>query len=236
MAKDTNRRTGRKEPLSKERVFATAIDLADAEGVAALTMRGLAKRLGVEAMSLYHHVADKEEILDGMVEAVFAEMKLPDGTDWKTAMRARCSLLRETLLRHPWSVSLLDSRRNPGPATLTHQDWVLGTLYAAGFSVPLGAHAAAMLDAYVYGFAVQEVALPFSTAEEVPEVMDDLAALMQPHAYPNLVRMAADYVMQPGYAFANEFPFGLELILDGLERARDGESGGDPASGSADRA
>lgn len=226
MAKESVKRTGRKQPLSTERVFASAVELADVEGVEALTMRALARRLGVEAMSLYHHVADKEAILDGMVEAVFAEMKLPDrpqddGTGWKEAIRQRCVILRDTLLRHPWSVSLLDSRRNPGPATLGHQDWVLGTLYAAGFSVALAANAAATLDAYVYGFAVQEVALPFDTAGgDMDEVMDDLAAFTTSETYPNLARMAGEYVMQPGYAFANEFPIGLELILAGYERAR----------------
>lgn len=223
MAKETRKKGSRKQPLSSDRVFRTAIELADAEGTQALTMRKLAQKLGVEAMSLYHHVADKEAILDGMVEAVFAEIELPEGLCWKEAMRERCNRLRETLLRHPWSVALLDSRRNPGAATLHHQDWMLGTLYAAGFSVPLAANVAATVDAYVYGFAVQEVALPFDTGgDDMDEVMEDLASLITPETYPNIVRMAGEYVMQPGYAFANEFPIGLELILDGYERARDG--------------
>lgn len=223
MAKETRRRTGRKQPLSAERVFATAIELADAEGVEALTMRALAKRLGVEAMSLYHHVADKEAILDGMVEAVFGEIALPDGFGWKEAMRARCNLLRETLLRHPWAASLLDSRRSPGPATLRHLDWVLGSLRDGGFSVEMAAHGIALLDSYVYGFVIQEIALPINDGEPTEEVAAEMAAAMPADLFPNLMEMAQEVAMQPGYAFAREFPFGLELILDGLDRAQKAE-------------
>lgn len=205
--------------LTKERVFETAVRLADEDGVEALTMRKLAKKLGVEAMSLYHHVADKEAILDGMVEFVFAEVELPDGGDWRSAMRERASALRDVLIRHSWSVSLLDSRRNPGEATLRHQDWVLGSLYDGGFSVALAAHAAALLDSYVYGFAVQEVSLPFDTSEELEELVGEMLERMPADLYPNLTVMARDHVMKPGYAFANEFEFGLDLILDGLDKA-----------------
>lgn len=206
--------------LTRERVFETAVRLADESGVEALTMRKLAQKLGVEAMSLYHHVADKEAILDGMVEAVFAEIALPEGLDWRSAMSARAEALRAALVRHSWSVFLLDSRRNPGEATLTHQDWMLGTLYEGGFSVPLAAHAVALLDSYIYGFAVQEVSLPFDTSEMVEEVVSEMLAQMSTDTYPNLTIMARDYAMKPGYAFANEFAFGLELILDGLDKAR----------------
>ncbi len=219
MAKETAKKRTRKRPLTRERVFEAAIALADAEGAEALTMRKLAQKLGVEAMSLYHHVADKEAILDGMVEAVFAEIELPVDLGWKDAMRERCGRLRAALLRHPWAVSLLDARVNPGPATLGHQEWVFGTLYANGFSVPLAATAAATLDAYVYGFAIQELALPFDTSEELAEALGDPLEMMPADAYPSLARMVGEYASKPGYAFSKEFPRGLELILDGFERA-----------------
>lgn len=206
--------------LTKERVFETAVDLADEDGVEALTMRKLARELGVEAMSLYHHVADKEAILDGMVECVFREIELSEGLEWKSAMRARAGGLRDVLVKHRWAVSLLDSRRNPGEATLKHQDWVLGCLYDAGFSVALAASAAATLDSYIYGFAMQEVSLPFNTPEEVEEVVTAMLEHLPAEIYPNLTRMARDHVMKPGYSFAKEFSFGLELTLDGLDRAR----------------
>ncbi len=220
-------KSGKKRaPLSKERVFETAVRLADEEGVEALTMRKLAQKLGVEAMSLYHHVADKEAILDGMVEAVFGEMELPQESGWKPAMRARCNLLRETLLRHPWAASLLDSRRSPGPATLSHLDWVLGSLRDGGFSVDMAAHGIALLDSYVYGFVIQEIALPINDGEPTEEMAAEMAAAMPANMFPNLMEMAQEVAMQPGYAFAREFPFGLELILDGLDRARKTEAKG----------
>ena len=212
--------------LTQERLFKTAVRLADEEGVEALTMRKLAQKLGVEAMSLYHHVADKEAILDGMIELVFAEITLPAGLGWRRSMEERAEGLRAALLRHPWAVPLLDSRRNSGPATLKHQDWVLGSLYEDGFSAPLAAHAAAILDSYIYGFVIQEIALPFDTDEELEEIVAAMLENLPAEIYPNLTRMARDYVMQPGYAFGNEFPFGLELILDGLAKALKDEARG----------
>lgn len=220
-------KTGKKRaPLSKERVFETAVRLADEEGVAALTMRKLAQKLGVEAMSLYHHVADKEEILDGMVEAVFGEIALPEGLDWRSAMRERADGLREALVRHPWAASLLDSRRNAGPATLRHHDWVLGSLRGGGFSNAMAAHAQALLDSYIYGFAIQEVSLPFDSTESVEEMAGAMLEAVPADVYPNLTEMARDYFAKPDYAFAKEFAFGLELILDGLDRARKAEAKG----------
>lgn len=209
-------------PLNKERVMGTAVLLADEKGVAALSMRKLAEKLGVEAMSLYYHVANKEEILDGMVDVVFSEIDLPtEEKDWKTAMRLRAASAREALLRHPWAIGLMESRRRPGPATFRHHDAVLGMLRKAGFSLEMTAHAYSAIDTYIYGFALQELSLPFDTTK-VP--VEELAAFFQhmpEGAYPHLTEFALGHVMQPGYAYANEFLYGLDLILDGLERSRE---------------
>src|SRR5690606_27134361 len=140
-------------PLTRDRVMEAAVAVADEGGVAAVTMRKVAERLGVEAMSLYYHVSGKDEILDGIVDRVFSEIELPgDGAGWKAAMRRRACSAREVLARHPWALGLMESRRNPGPATLRHHDRVLGILRGSGFSVELAAHAFSAIDAYVYGF------------------------------------------------------------------------------------
>ncbi len=208
-------------PVTRERALAAAMELADAHGLAELSMRRLAGVLGVEAMSLYHHVPNKDAILDGMVDLVFSEIELPPETaDWKSALRRRTESVREVLLRHPWALRILESRRAPGPATLAHHDAVLGCMRRAGFSVELCAHAYAVLDSYVFGFVHTELALPFKGAEQTQEVVGEIFAGLPEGAFPYLVELATAQVMRPGYAYANEFPFGLELVLDGLERAR----------------
>jgi len=216
-------KAGTDEPrgsLNKERVFRVAVEFADEKGVASLSMRKLAKRLGVEAMSLYHHVANKDEVLDGMVDLVFSEIELPAVTaEWRSAMRQRATSARAALLRHPWAVGLLDSRANPGAATLQHHDAVLGNLRAAGFSVALAAHAFSLLDSYIYGFVLQESNLPFGTSEELEDVADTILQEMPADSYPHLTELMVEHALKPGYAYADEFEFGLELILEGLERS-----------------
>ena len=208
--------------LNRERVLRAAIALADAGGIESLTMRKLGEQLGVEAMSLYNHVASKDDLLDGMVDAVFSEIDLPSGgPDWKTAMRARAISARQALSRHPWAIGLMESRTSPGPATLRHHDTVLGTLREAGFSIKLAAHAYSALDSYSYGFALQEASLPFDTAEETAEVVQTILARSAADEYPHLTELTIEHVLRPGYDYGNEFEFGLDLILDGLERARD---------------
>jgi AcrR family transcriptional regulator len=210
-------------PLTRRRVLDAAVRLADAGGVGSLSMRKLAQDLGVEAMSLYHHVANKDDILDGLVDAVFAEIELPlDDPDWRSAMRRRAVSARAALRRHSWATGLLESRANPGPATLRHHDAVLGILRAAGFSVELAAHAFSLLDSYVYGFALQETSLPFDTTEELLAVADAILAPVPDGDYPHLTEMITAHAVRPGYAYGNEFLFGLELILDGLARALSG--------------
>jgi AcrR family transcriptional regulator len=207
--------------LSRDLVLRAAIALADDVGIESLSMRKLGGVLGVEAMSLYHHVANKEELLNGMIDAVFGEISLPaGGGDWRAAMRDRAMSAREVLSRHPWATALMDSRSTPGPATLRHHDSVIGTLRAAGFSVALAAHAFSALDAYTYGFALQEAALPFDTGEETAELAQAILAQFPADEYPHLAELTAEHVLQPGYDYGNEFVFGLDLILDGLERAR----------------
>jgi AcrR family transcriptional regulator len=208
--------------LSRDRVLAAAIALADAGGIESLSMRKLGVELGVEAMSLYRHVANKGDLLDGMIDGVFGEIDLPtSGTDWRVAMRRRAISAREVLSRHRWAIGLMESRSTPGPATLHHHDTVIGTLRAAGFSVVMTAHAYSLLDSYIYGFAMQEPSLPFDTGEETAELAQKIMAEFASGQYPHLTELAVEHVMQPGYDYGHEFEFGLDLILDGLERARD---------------
>ena len=208
-------------PLSRERVLRAAVDFADASGITSLSMRSLAHQLGVEAMSLYRYVRNKDDMVDGMVDHVFGEIGLPTtGAAWKPAMRQRAISAREALTRHSWAIGLMESRRRPGPATLRHHDAVLGCLREAGFSIAMAAHAYALLDSYIYGFALQQASLPFRTSEEVVEVADSILRQFPADAYPHLAELTIQHVLQPGYDFADEFEFGLELILDGLESAR----------------
>jgi AcrR family transcriptional regulator len=193
--------------------------VADAGGLARLTIRSLAAELGVRPMAVYHHVANKDEILDGIVDLVFEAIALPaqDG-DWRRELRRAACSAREVLRQHPWAVTLLESRTSPGPATLRHHDVILGTFRRAGFSIEDTAHAYAVLDAFVYGFAVQEASLPFDDPQEVPDVAAPMVERMAEGAYPHLVEFATEHVMKPGYDFGVEFEFGLDLVLDGLTR------------------
>ena len=213
--------------MSRDRALRAAIGIADAGGLDALTMRRLADELGVEAMSLYHHVPNKEAILDGMIDFVFRQIELPSREiDWKVVMRQRAASMRAMLLRHRWALTLMESRKAPGPSNLEHHDAVLGCLRNAGFSIELTAHAYALLDSYIYGFVLTELNLPFQTTAETQDVAKAIFDQLPRGAYPHLVELATEHVMKPGYSFGNEFAFGLELVLDGLERAR-ADPGGD---------
>jgi AcrR family transcriptional regulator len=206
--------------LSRERVLRAAVALADSGGLEALTMRRLGEELGVEAMSLYKHVANKDDLLDGMVDSVFAEIDLPaDGAEWRTAMHARAVSARTALNRHPWATPLMQSRTAPGVATLRHHDTVIGALRKAGFPVVLTAHAFSAIDAYVYGFALQERSLPFETPEQAEEVGRQMFARMPAGEFPHLTELTVEHILRPGYDYGDEFEYGLDLVLDGLERA-----------------
>lgn len=222
MATKSDPRAEPRTPLSRERVLRAAVNLADTGGIESLSMRRLGQELGVEAMSLYNHVANKDDILDGIVDLVFGEIRLPPpDVDWKSAMRQRALSARDVLRRHPWAIGMLDSRRNPGLATLRHHDGVIGRLRAAGFSIAMAAHAFSALDSYIYGFVLQQQSLPFETSAEVAEIADEILRRFPIEAYPHLGEMITQHALQPGYDYADEFAFGLDLILDGLERLRD---------------
>lgn len=218
-------------PLSRERVLHSAVAIADESGIGALTMRSLAQALGAKPMSLYHYVANKDEILDSIVDLVFSEIELPSTeAGWRSEMHRRANSVRRALRRHPWAIGLLESRTTPGPATLRHHDATLGTLRAAGFSVKMTAHAYALLDSYIYGFALQEASLPFDGPETVSDIAAPMVQMFAAGDYPHLVELATEHVLQPGYDFGEEFEFGLDLILDGLAPSIADNSGDLPSS------
>ena len=220
MARSRPTKPRRRAPLSRQEALTNAVALADAEGIEALTMRGLALSLGVEAMSLYHHVANKKDILDGMVDLVFEEIELPDeAADWTTSMWKRAQSLRAALLRHPWAISLMESRTSPGPATLRHHDAVIGCCRRGGFSVEMAAHAFSLIDSYVYGFVLQEINLPFTDDDDLDAVLGSMMPTDFAVEYPYFAELAAEFVLRPGYSYGDEFAFGLGLVLDGLARA-----------------
>jgi AcrR family transcriptional regulator len=206
--------------LSRERVLAAGVAFADEHGIEPLTMRRLAESLGAKAMALYNHVANKEDLLDGMIDLVFGEIDLPSATDgWKVAMRQRAIAVRTALSRHRWATGLMESRSAPGPATLRHHDAVIRCLRDAGFTPALTAHAFAALDSYIYGFALQERNLPFDKGVETSVLAQAFLASFPTAQYPDLAAFTVEHVLQPGYDFGEEYVFGLDLILDGLERA-----------------
>lgn len=211
------RSPGRPARLSREQVLAAAFALADEAGIDAVTMSRLGEQVGAQAMSLYRHVEGKEDLLDGLVDLVFAEIELPQpGTDWKETLRRRAISARAALTQHPWAIRLMESRSHPGPATLRHHDTVLATLDAAGFTSETAVHAYNLLDSYVYGFALQEQSLPFNT-DEALSTDNALIRQMAEDAYPNLSRVGRE-LAESGFTYADEFEFGLDLILEGLER------------------
>jgi AcrR family transcriptional regulator len=207
-------------PLTRDRVLEGAIALADEVGMEGFTIRKLATAIDVKPMTIYHHVPNKEAIIDGMVDLIFTEIDVPPtDIDWTEAMRQRARSARAALARHPWATPLMESRTNPGPATLDHHEAVLGCLRRAGFSIEMTAHAYALIDAYLYGFALQEANLPATGGEDMAELAEGITEHFPVGEYPYLMELTAEHVLKPGYDFGNEFEFGLSLILDGLERA-----------------
>jgi len=219
-AKNATKKKSPRDSLTKARIIDSAVLLADDIGVDALTIRKLAAALGTKPMTIYHYVANKEAIIDGMVDQVFSEIDLPP-TDmhWKSAIRCRSASARTVLAKHPWAVPLMESRTAPGPATLQHHDAVLGCLRNGGLTVAMTAHAYAVIDAFVYGFAIQEASLPATSGEQMHELVEAVADAMPMDEFPHLMELTTEHVLQPGYDFGNEFEFGLNLILDGLEKA-----------------
>lgn len=219
-------RTSRKDrlPLSRDRVLRGAIAHADAAGLEGFTMRRLAEVLDVAPMALYRHVENKDDLIDGMIDLVFAEIVLPPADlPWAPWMRARAIAVRDALMRHPWAIGLMQSRRRPGPATLRHHDAVLGRLRTAGFSIPMAAHAYSLLDVYIYGFAMNQASLPSEPGMATAELAAVMSEQLVTSDHPYLAEFTVTHVMQPGYDYGDEFPYGLDLILDGLARALDAD-------------
>jgi AcrR family transcriptional regulator len=210
--------TAKKAPLSMERIVRVAVVLADAGGFESLSMRSLAQELDTAPMSLYRHLANKEELLDGMIDVVFSEMYSPAiGGAWKTELRRRGMAARETLRRHPWAVGLMETRMSPGPASAKHHNAMMGCLREGGFPFRGAVHAYNVLDAYTYGFALQEKTIPFETPEQSVGMAEITVGERGPE-YPYLAEVVREFASSGGYEYAEEFEFGLDLILDGLSR------------------
>ena len=217
--KNTNRAKPR-PPLSKERVLQAAVCLADEIGIDSLSMRKLGQKLGVEAMSLYRHVANKDAILDGIVEIIADEIDVPAiGGDWKLALRRRSISAHEVLLRHPWATMLIVSRANVGPVMLRYVDATIGCLREAGFSYAMADYAWNAIDSHVYGFTLQKLNFPFEPGEYA-EVAKQFLPMIPAERYPYL-RGLSEKVIDGHHDGLQDFTFGLDLILDGLEKVRD---------------
>lgn len=206
-------------PLTPERVIDGAVALADQIGIDAFTIRKLADAIDVKPMTIYHHVPNKEAIIDGMVDLVFSEIELPPiDLDWRSAILVRSRSMRRVLALHPWASPLMESRTSPGAETLRHHDAVLGCFRNDGFSLEATGHAYAVIDAFLYGFALQEATLPATEGVEMAELAAQMADQMPADEYPHIAEFTTGHILQPGYDFGNEFEVGLNLILDGLER------------------
>lgn len=226
MAKGKSRAKPRRQPLSRDRVLAAALRLVDQAGVESLSMRGLAGTLGVEAMSLYKHVANKGEVLDGLIDFVVAEIDVPPlGTEWRHAMRARAISARRVFLRHKWAAVLMESRLVQSPVRLHYADTVLGLLRQGGFTVPMAYRAFLLIDSYLYGFVMQEVNWQFEEAD-ISQVTEEMTAQMAPADHPHLVEVMGHVMTMSVEGKVSglldaEFSAGLELILDSLATLRD---------------
>lgn len=221
MGKKTEPGVRLRSALSRDLILRAAIALADDSGLAALSMRTLGEKLDVKAMSLYNHVANKDDVIGGMVDIIMSEIDVSsDGLHWKEAMHQRATSALEVFSRHLWASSLVASRTTPGAATLLHHDAVIGTLRRGGFSIGMAAHAISVLDSYIYGFAIQKANLPLNDAEQVAEVADQILSQLPADIYPNLTEMIMEHALKPGYNYGDEFDYGLSLILDGLEQDR----------------
>lgn len=214
----SRRGPGRPARLSREQVLRAALSIADANGLDAVTMGRVARAVRAEPMSLYRHVRNKDDLLDGLVDLVFAEMEVPSPAEpWRDGTRRRAISVRQVLRRHPWALALLESRLHPGPANLAHRDAVLANMFAAGFSPTEATRAYNVIDSYVYGFALQEHTLPVANPEDLVEIAPQMLAQYEAGSYPNLAEVAMELVAS-GFRYADEFEPGLDLILDGLER------------------
>ncbi|MGY5766558.1 TetR/AcrR family transcriptional regulator [Brachybacterium sp. DNPG3] len=206
-----------RQPLNLARIIDAAVAVADRGGVSAVSMRSVGREAGVEAMSLYHHVADKEALLDALTDQVFAQIALPDsGRPWRESISSHARSVRQVLTAHPWALNLVETRSSPGPAVLRRHDAVIGCLRRSGFSVLLTAHAISVIDAYVFGFALTERNLPFDAATGASDFADEIA--VDEDRYPHLAELVRVQIRSTDYSFAAEFDVGLGIVLDELER------------------
>jgi AcrR family transcriptional regulator len=206
-------------PLSRATIVATAVAVADRDGLEKVSMRRLGDQLGVEAMSLYNHVPSKSALLDAMVDTVLGEITVPTDRDWRTGLRGRCVGQRRVFHAHRWSLSVVESRGTPGLANLRHHDGVLGYLRESGFSTRAAGHAYSMLDAYVMGFVLQEQQLPFDAAS-APDVAESMLAAHPLGELPHLEAFVREVVGAGDYDYADEFEVGLDLLLDAVATLR----------------
>ena len=219
MAQQSHPRADPRPPWTRQRVLRAAIDLADQDGIESLSMRKLSQLLGGAPMSLYNHIANKDDLLDGMIDAVFSEIELPSGEDsWKMAMRQRAISIRTILSRHRWAIGLMNSRTSPGPATLRHHNAVIRSLRDAGFSVQLVAYGISALDSYIYGFALQEQGLPFPTPAQTSQLAQAMLEQLTTDQYPHFAELTIEDILQPGDDHG-AYEFGLDLLLNGLEQS-----------------
>ena len=219
MAVQTYPRAQPRRPWTRAQLVRAAIDMADKGGIDSLSMRKLSHHLGGGTMSLYNHVSNKDDLVDGMIDMVFSEIELPAGEHgWKRTMRQRALSIRTVMTRHPWAIGLMESRRTPGPATLRHHDAVIGCLRDAGFSIQLAAHAFSALDSYIYGFALQEQGLPFPTPAQTSQLAQAMLEQIPTDQYPHFAELTIEDVLQPGDDHG-AYEFGLDLLLDGLEQS-----------------
>jgi AcrR family transcriptional regulator len=219
MTSKARKKPVRRAPLSRAAVLRKALQMADKTGIESLSMRRLARALGVEAMSLYNHVASKEDMLDGLVELVAGEIEVPaPGGPWKATMRQRAISAHGVLMRHPWATMLFVSRVNIGPNMLRYVDATIGCLREAGFSYPMADHAWNALDAYIYGFTLQKLNFPLDPSEYASAAAQFLH-LIPVERFPHLNGMSQE-VIAGRHDGMHQLERGLELLLDGFERMR----------------
>jgi AcrR family transcriptional regulator len=222
MATHPDPRPEQRLPLSRERVLRAAIALADSGGIESLSMRRLGQELGVEAMSLYNHVANKDDIEDGIVEIVLGEIEEPPGdTDWKAALRRTAISSHEVFVRHRWACSLMMRRPRASPTRMSWMEAVLRTLRQAGFSADMTHHAYHALDSHITGFTLWLVSMPFESKEELVDLAEGFLREIPADEYPYVVEHAHQHLGPASPDGKTEFEFGLDLILDGLEQLRD---------------
>ncbi len=217
MSKNNKYNTTHSVALTKDRAIQAAIKIADAGGIEELSMRKLGRELGVEAMALYHHFANKNQLIEGMVDYVHAEIEAPTNADtWRIFMQSRAESAFEVLLRHSWATTIMEASVNPGPSTLKDSESMIGCFREAGFSVEMTVHAVTVINIYVYGAAQQYARLSFSTVEQAAELGEAIKGQFPADKYPYLSEMITQHMLKAGYNPKDEFQFGLNLILDGI--------------------